>query len=133
MRSRPQRPLSSTVRYLFGLALHPVWRNSDVAGNERFGCVAGRRRIAIASFRSDLREGHVQSLCDGNCSVEKFEFVGTGPPVSTSLQAALKKSVSATLPRMTLTPNKDHGKPIAGWVLVVSDVDLAYLSAPDGT
>jgi len=66
-------------------------------------------------------------------SVEKFEFVGTEPPVSTSLQAALKKSVSATLPRMALTPNKDHGKPIAGWVLVVSDVDLAYLSAPDGT
>jgi len=66
-------------------------------------------------------------------SVEKFEFVGTEPPVSPSLQAALKKSVSASLPAMTLTPNKDHGKPIAGWVLVVSDVDLAYSGAPDGT
>ena len=56
---------------------------------------------------------------------EKFEFVGVEPSISPSVQAGLVKSVSDSIKTWTFTPSKEHGKPIAGWVLLPVMVDLA--------
>ena len=56
---------------------------------------------------------------------EKFEFVSIKPALSSSVQTELKEAVLKAVRTWSFTPKKEHGKAIAGWVVVPVIMDLA--------
>jgi len=53
------------------------------------------------------------------------EFVRTEPATPPDFQEWLKQTESKSILSWTFKPNQKHGKPVAGYLLVVIDIDLA--------
>ena len=61
------------------------------------------------------------------------EFLKFEPPIASSVQGEVKETISKAVLTWTFKPNQKNGKPVAGYIIVPFNLDLAFPIPVDGT